>query len=130
MIEHNPITRIRQGGYRRSDPDILTPVEFQALPKELSAEGVSKLDLKPEDAKVKEFTFDYTRTMVILAVCLGLSISEFTGLKWGDFDWKNAVLTIQRGMVNNHVGKPKTLPRRKPVPFGVGSSCRSRRVAN
>jgi integrase len=55
--------------------------------------------------------------MTILAVCLGLTRSEFTALKWSDFDWENAVLTIQRGIVYNHVGNPKTFARRKPVPL-------------
>lgn len=55
--------------------------------------------------------------MVILAGCLGLSRSELTGLQWSDFDWEGATLTIRRGMVNNHVGNPKTQARRKPVPL-------------
>jgi integrase len=97
FLHNNPITRVRQGGSRRADPDILTPAEFQAL--------------------LKAITNDRVRTMVTLAGCIGLSRSEFTGLKWGDFDWTDAVLTVQRGVVNNHVGKPKTLARRKPVPL-------------
>jgi len=117
FIEHNPITRVRQGGYRRSDPDILTAVEFQALRRELSSEGICKLNLKPEDARTKQYVFDLARTMVTLAVCLGLTRSEFTALKWGDFNWKDAILTIERGIVNNHVGNPKTLARRKPLPL-------------
>src|SRR5271165_1499600 len=55
--------------------------------------------------------------MVILAGCLGLSRSELTGLQWGDFDWPDAVLTVQRGVVNNHVGNTKTLARQKPLPL-------------
>jgi integrase len=97
FIRTNPITRVRQGGSRRIDPEILNPAEFQALLKAITNERV--------------------RTMVILAGCLGLTRSELTGLKWGDFDWADAVLTVQRGVVNNHVGNPKTLARRKPVPL-------------
>jgi integrase len=55
--------------------------------------------------------------MVVMAVCLGLSRSELTGLQWSDFDWEGATLTIRRGMVNNHVENPKTQARRKPVPL-------------
>jgi len=31
LIEQNPITRVRQGGARRAEPDVLTPDEFRAL---------------------------------------------------------------------------------------------------
>jgi len=59
------------------------------------------------------------RVMVILAGCLGLGRSEFTGLKWSDFNWHDATLTISRGIVNNHVGNPKTQARRRPVPLAL-----------
>ena len=117
LIQNNPISLVRQGGHRRKDPDILTAREFQALRRELSAEGVRRLGLTDEQYQEREFTHARARMMTILAVCLGLTRSEFTALKWSDFDWENAVLTIQRGIVNNHVGNPKTFARRKPVPL-------------
>lgn len=117
LIQSNPISLVRQGGNRRKDPDILTVQEFQALGKELSADGVQRLGLTDAEYQEREFTHARARMMTILAVCLGLTRSEFTALKWSDFDWKNAVLKIQRGIVNNHVGKPKTTARRKPVPL-------------
>lgn len=97
FTQNNPITRVRQGGSRQADPDILTPAEFQAL--------------------LKAITDTRVRVMVVLAGCLGLSRSELAGLKWEDFDWADAVLTVQRGVVNNHVGNTKTLARQKPVPL-------------
>jgi len=54
LVEQNPITRVRQGGARRAEPDVLTPDEFHALLAELTAEPY--------------------RTMVILAGCLGLLV--------------------------------------------------------
>ncbi len=45
-----------------------------------------------------------------------LARSEFIALKWGDFNWDAATLSIQRGVVECHVGDPKTLARRKPIP--------------
>jgi integrase len=99
LIEQNPITRVRQGGARRQDPDVLTPDEFRALLAELTDEPY--------------------RTMVIVAGCLGRARSEFTGLRWSDIDWKRATLTVQRGVVNCHVGDPKTLARRKPIPLAA-----------
>lgn len=74
LIEQNPITRVRQGGTRRAEPDVLTPDEFRALLAELIAEPY--------------------RTMVTLAGCLGLSRSEFTGLQWSDINWDAAVLSV------------------------------------
>jgi integrase len=97
LIKDNPISRVRQGGARRAEPEILSVLEFHALLAEL----------KPGPFRV----------MVILAGCLGLSRSELTGLRWSDFDWDGATLTISRGMVNNHIGNPKTQARRKPVPL-------------
>jgi len=97
LVGQNPITRVRQGGARRAEPDVLTPQEFHALLAELTTEPY--------------------RTMVILAGCLGLARSEFVGLKWTDINWDAAVLSVQRGVVHCHVGNPKTLARRKPIPL-------------
>jgi integrase len=87
LIEENPISRVRQGGSRQKEPDVLTPDEFRALLVELSAEPY--------------------RMMVIMAGCLGLARSEFVGLKWGDIDFEGATLSVQRGVVHCHVGRPK-----------------------
>ena len=97
LLQNNPITRVRQGGSRLADPDILTPDEFYAL--------------------LNEVDDDRVRTIVVLAGCLGLSQSEFIGLKWADFNWAEATLTVQRGIVHCHVGDTKTKERRKPVPL-------------
>jgi len=96
LYDKNPIAQVRQGGLRQTEPEVLTPKEFQALLKELD---------------------EPYRTMVILAGCLGLACSEFIGLKWSDFDWNSGVLSVQRGVVACHVGKTKTLARRKPIPL-------------
>lgn len=96
LVEQNPITRVKQGGSRLADPEVLTAEEFLAL--------------------LVELTEPY-RTMVILARCLGLTRSEFTALKWGDINWNAGTLSIQCGIVACHVGKPKTLARRKAIPL-------------
>jgi len=96
LTDRNPITLVRQGGARLADPEVLTPEEFRAL--------------------VEELTEPY-RTMVILAGCLGLARSEFSALQWADINWKAGTLSVQRGIVSCHVGKPKTLARRKPIPL-------------
>lgn len=40
------------------------------------------------------------RTMVIVAQCLGLRVSEIVALKWGDFDFNDRVLLVQRSAVS------------------------------
>src|SRR5258708_34794310 len=97
LLNKKPIPLVRRAGARRADPDVLSPDEFRALLAELTAEPY--------------------RTMVILAGCLGLARSEFVGLKWADIDWDAEVLSVQRGVVHCHVGNPKTLARRKPIPL-------------
>jgi len=49
--------------------------------------------------------------------CDASASTAVEGLQWGDFDWPDAGLTVQRGVVNNHVGNTKTLARQKPVPL-------------
>lgn len=97
LIEENPLTRVRQGGTRLAEPDVLTAEEFRALLAELTAEPY--------------------RMMVILAGCLGLARSEFVGLKWADIDWELKTVSVQRGVVHCHVGNPKTLACRKSIPL-------------
>ena len=45
------------------------------------------------------------RTMVIIAMCLGLRVSEILALKWSDFDFEEGTLLITRGTVH---GKDRT----------------------
>jgi len=46
--------------------------------------------------------------MVIVAQCLGLRVSEIVALKWGDFDFNNRVLLVQRSAVHCRVDFVKT----------------------
>ncbi len=36
------------------------------------------------------------RTMCIVAMCLGLRVSEVLGLQWGDFDFEKLQVIIRR----------------------------------
>jgi integrase len=51
---------------------------------------------------------DPYRTMVIVAQCLGLQVSEIVALKWGDFDFQNLTLLVQRSIVHGRLGAVKT----------------------
>jgi integrase len=48
------------------------------------------------------------RTMVIIAMCLGLRVSEILALKWPDFDFEEGTLMITRGTVHGRIGRVKT----------------------
>jgi integrase len=63
------LVRITGGTLRDKDPIILTPEQFDRLLQYIITER--------------------HRTMVIVAICLGLRQFELAGLKWSDFDWLN-----------------------------------------
>ena len=48
------------------------------------------------------------RTMVTIAMCLGLRVSEILALKWADFDFEEGTLMITRGTVHGRIGRVKT----------------------
>ncbi len=49
-----------------------------------------------------------SRTIALVCVCFGLRISEALALKWGDVDWLNGKLSVQRGIVRQRVDDVKT----------------------
>jgi integrase len=48
------------------------------------------------------------RTMVVIAMCLGLRVCEILALKWSDFDFEDGTLMITRGTVHGRIGRVKT----------------------
>lgn len=87
--QRNPIAlvRVKNGTKRRQRPTILTVESFHAVL-----------------AALKE---PY-RTMVVVAQCLGLRVSEIAALKWDDFDFERRQLLVQRSIVNGYVDDVKT----------------------
>ena len=57
------------------------------------------------------------RTMVIVAQCLGLRVSEIAALQWEDFDFERQQLLVQRSIVNGQVDDVKTEYSRDHVPL-------------
>jgi integrase len=55
--------------------------------------------------------------MVLLLGCLGLRISELLGLHWGDIDWDNFTIMIQRGFSHEELGEVKTQASRAKLPL-------------
>lgn len=95
LSDKNPIELVRQSTRRRFVPRVLTPEEFKKLLVELQ---------------------EPCSTMVLIAGCLGLRISEILGLRWGDIDWRNLSILIQRSVVMGKVYETKTEASRKPMP--------------
>ena len=98
LIEKNPIklVRVKGGTKRLKTPRVLAPEEFHSL-----------LPLIREPY----------RTMVLIAGCLGLRVSEIVALQWRDFDFPGRTLLIQRSVVHGRVGDVKTEYSRDSVPL-------------
>jgi len=96
VIDKNPVDLVRQSTRRRKIPRVLTPGEFKQL---LNALG------------------EPYRTMVLVAGCLGLRISEISGLQWGAIDWDRLTLSVQRSVVSGRVYETKTEASQKPLPL-------------
>jgi integrase len=86
-LDHNPVARIRQSRKRLKFPRVLSPAEFQGLVAELK---------------------EPYKTMVIVIGGLGLRVSELLGLKWGDIDWEQLTIMVQRSVSEGEVYDTKT----------------------
>jgi integrase len=103
MTNRNPIDLVRQSSRRLRIPRVLTEGEISLLLEQL-----------PEPYN----------TMVLVAACLGLRVSEIVGLQWGDFNWENMTVLIQRGVVQCRVGETKTETSSRPLPIDPGLAAR------
>jgi integrase len=98
-IGKNPVSlvRVQNASKRLKRPRILEVDQFFELLKHLS---------------------EPYRTMVLVAQCLGLRINEILGLKWGDFDFENRTVLVQRSVVGERGSELMRLP-----PIGSSRSC-------
>lgn len=87
IVHRNPVDLVRQSSKRLKIPRKLTPVEFNSLLAELS---------------------EPYKTMVIVAGCLGLRVSELVALQWDDIDFQSLTVTIRRGFVRGEINTTKT----------------------
>jgi integrase len=103
-------------------------VPMQRNPMDLvTVEGASKRMRKPHSMTVEEFQKFIShlrepfRTVALMCVCLGLRISECLALRWSDVDWLNGKITVERGIVRQHVDevKTETSQRRMSVDAGL-----------
>ena len=98
LTDKNPIklVRVKGGTKRLKTPRVLSPDQFESL---------LRLIREPY------------RTMVLVAGCLGLRVSEIVALKWGDFDFETFALLVQRSIVHGRTGDVKTEYSRDSVPL-------------
>lgn len=96
--QRNPVELVRVKGTSRRTRQItvLEPAQIQTL-----------LELIQEPY----------RTMVVIAVCLGLRVSEILPLRWEHFNFSDGVLLVQHGAVNGRVGDVKTEASNDYVPL-------------
>jgi integrase len=95
-IKFNPISKVRCTAKRLREPDVLTPIEFQALLQELS---------------LRE------QAMVMLVGSTGLRRSELFALRWSDVNFFSMEVAVTRSCVRNRFGEVKTPASGKPVPL-------------
>jgi integrase len=96
--QHNPMSlvRVKDSSKRLREPKFLTAQEFCAL-----------LEYIPEPF----------RTMCMVAMCLGLRVSEVLGLKWTDIDWEGTRIAIRHAYVYGRQGDVKTRASQKWMPL-------------
>lgn len=101
--KRNPIAlvRIKGGSKRRQRPTILTVDQFETI-----------VTLLKEPC----------RTMVYIAQCLGLRVSEIAALQWDDFDFDKNQLLVQRSFVSGRVDEVKTEYSQDYVPLHASLS--------
>jgi len=88
-LERNPMTLVEVRGIskRRQKPFILSLTQYFAL--------------------LDQFEEPY-RTMVIVAQCTGLRVSEILALKWQDINFEVLTMQVTRKVVNGRVNRLKT----------------------
>jgi integrase len=96
--QHNPMSlvRVKAGSKRQRQPKALSVEEFRKL-----------LEHVPEPF----------RTMCIVAMCLGLRVSEILGLKWKDIDWEGLRLAVRQAYVYGQEGELKTQASQRWMPL-------------
>jgi integrase len=70
-----------------------------------------------EFRKLLEHVPEPFRTMCIVAICLGMRVSEILGLKWKDIDWEGLRLAVRQAYVYGQEGELKTQASQRWMPL-------------
>ena len=100
-------------------------VDVQINPMSLvEIRGVSKRRKKPlvrsveqVEAIIAKVQQPY-RTMILIAQCTGLRVSEILALQWNDFDFHKSILRVTRAVVRGVVAQMKTEYSADELPLG------------
>ena len=99
-------------------------IDTQRNPMELvKIKGVSRRQRRPLTLEPEKFRDLVSRlknpykTMVIVAMCTGLRVSEVLALRWEHIDFDRSVMLVQQGAVNGRIGKVKTEASQDEVPL-------------
>jgi integrase len=99
-LQRNPATLLKVKGRRKRvrKPNIITRDQWIALTTDPEL-GI------------------HVRTMIFIAMLLGLRASEILGLRWEDFDMECRVMSIHRSQVGQHTGDTKTEGSEEELPI-------------
>ena len=99
-------------------------IELQRNPIELvEVKGISRRKRKPQTLAPEQFQElvavlkEPYKTMVIVAMCTGLRVSEVLALRWEHIDFKAGLMLVQNGVVNGRIGRVKTEASQDEVPL-------------
>jgi len=100
-VQRNPMELVKLKGTskRLKKPQILSPEKFQEMVCLLR---------------------EPYRTMVIVAMCTGMRVSEVLALRWEHIDFKAGAMLVQQGVVNGRIGKVKTEASNDYIPLDPG----------
>jgi integrase len=90
------LVKVKGGSKRQKALVTLTKEEFQRL--------------------IKEFR-EPIRTMVIIAMCTGLRISEILAVRWELINFQAGTMLVERAVVNGRIGRTKTETSKDEVPL-------------
>lgn len=121
--------------YRKDSglPPIQVDIKF---PKKVQNEHIQKVLTDEEFKKLYDFCYvnlNSKTITILLTMCLGIRIGEACGLKWGDIDFKNDTISIQRSVKRVasqiEVSDPKTesSKRNLPIPLNLKEALASLR---
>ncbi len=99
-LQRNPITLLKVKGRKQSvrSANIITRDQWIAL--------ITQTDLA-----------SHVRTMIFIAMLLGLRASEILGLRWEDFNMDRRIMRIDRSQVGKHTGDTKTEGSKEELPI-------------
>jgi integrase len=98
-LGENPmrLVRVKNATKRKEEPKILTVQEFHALLSQVSKEPF--------------------RTMILVAMLLGLRVSELAALKWSDVDFGTLRIAVEWAIVAGRVDDVKTKYSKRLMPM-------------